>query len=195
ERESGRPDAARSRHREALTELQPLAAERREGVNLADVLHFRAWFLLEQCQSLVKAPTPERLKLAEANLGSVIERGTRLANSYRQVPMYRELRGVAHQVRGQLRLDGQRPQEARTDLEESRKLLEAIVQESPELPASRAALGKTYFLLARLARAEGDPAEAAQRLDEAAQALRQAVGQSPDDAQARETLKEVQAEL
>jgi serine/threonine-protein kinase len=195
ERRSGREDAARSRHEEALSELQPLMAERRQGVNLVDVLHFRSWFLLEQCRTLLRFPTPEGQELAETKLGEVIEQWTRLAKSYPKVPSYREMRGIAHQVRGELRIGGQRYTEARTDLEESRQLLEAIVQESPRLPDSRGELGRTYLLIARLARAEGDNALAAKWLDEAAKALLQTLDQSPDDDQVRSSLKEVQAEM
>jgi serine/threonine-protein kinase len=194
ERRSGREDTARSRHKEALSELQPLVAERRQGVNLVDVLHFRSWFLLEQCRTLLKFPTPEGQELAETNLGAVIEQWTRLANSYPKVPSYREMRGIAHQVRGEFRLGGQRYTEARTDLEESRQFLEVIVQESPRLPDCRGELGKTYLLLARLSHAEGNKAGADQWLEEAAKALRQTLNQSPDHTQAQGLLKEALAE-
>jgi eukaryotic-like serine/threonine-protein kinase len=214
---------ARDKHKDAINEIKPLVGKQLAGLNANDVLHFRSWFLLEQSRTLIKGPAPPpaldastialfalpegpllalcklsttaaTLKVAEFNLGAVIEQWKRQSDLYPQNPRFRESKGVAHQVLGQLRLDGRRYKEARVDLEESRKLLEAIVLISPKLPSSRGELGKTYYLLARLARLTGDNAGAAKRLDEAAKTIRQTLDQSPDDAQAQRTLKEVQAE-
>ena len=111
------------------------------------------------------------------------------------VPTYREWLGLACQVRGQLRADGKRVEEARADFDRSQQLLEALVKEFPEVPAHRADLGRTYAGLGWLARSAGDKAEAAEWFSKATQALRQAIDQAPDHAENRRSLRTLQAEL
>src|SRR5262249_52322733 len=111
-----------------------------------------------------------------------------------KVPLYREWLGLAYQARGQSRADGKRADEARTDFEQSRVVLEAVVRESPELPSLYGDLGRTYAGLARLARRMGDAAAASDGYAKAVVALRFAVDKSPDQAQDRRSLEEVKAE-
>src|SRR5262249_30611392 len=98
---------------------------------------------------------------------------------------------VAYQARGQVRAASDQPAEARADFEASRKLLEDLVNESPPGTAPRGDLGRTYLGLGRLA---ANKEEAAGWFRKAADALRQALAQSPDNAQNQRSLREVQAE-
>lgn len=190
-RDAGKLDEARARHKEAIATIQPLVVERRSGIAGGDVLHFRSSFLLEQCRTLAATPTPERLKIAESNLGSVIEQWTRLAESYRLVAMYREARAVAFQARGQFRLDAKRLDDAAADLEESRKILDGMANEPVVLPSTLRELGRTYWLLGRIAQQRGQKDDETKWNSQAGLALTRALRQSPDDAGARETLKAI----
>jgi serine/threonine-protein kinase len=192
ERESGRLDAARSAHIEAVKQLQGMVDKRPTGVNLADVLHFMASCRLEQCRTWVK--TPERRANAEKNLGAAATQWEGLARDYRRVPMYRESLALAYQARGELRAEDRRADEARADFDKSRTLLEEYVKDYPDLPGARGELGRTYLGLGRLDRLAGNGAEAARWFGLAAEALGKAVEQSPDNARDRRSLEDVRAE-
>ncbi len=192
EREAGRLDQARSTHVEAVKLLQGMIEKPPEGVNQADVLHFMACCRVEQARTWAK--TPQRRANAEKNLGATAEQWLRLARSYPAVPMYRDWRAVAHLARGKLRAEDGRAADARADFDQARQLLEALVQEYPQIPGYRGDLGRAYAGLARLARGAGDRAVGADWFNKAADALGRAVEQSPDHAEDRQSLEEVRAE-
>jgi serine/threonine-protein kinase len=192
EREEGRFDSARAIHNEAIKRLDEMKARSSVAVNPADVLNFLARCRLEQARTWAK--TPERRANAEINAGAAALQWEGLAKNYPGIPQYREWLGLAYQFRGQLRADADRFDEARADYDKSRRLLEDLVKEFPQLPYNRGLLGKTYAGLARLARRSGDEIGAADWFTKALAALRQTVEQSPDDAGERRTQEEVRAE-
>jgi serine/threonine-protein kinase len=192
ERDAGWLDTARANHNEAIKLLQGMVDQRPDGVNLADVLNFMARCRLEQCRTWAR--TPERRANADRNLGAAAQQWEGLAKNHPKIPVFREALAFAHLIRGQLRAEDKRSDEARADLDEARKRYEELVKEFPQLPALRGDLGRTYAGLGRLARAEGDTAGAAGWLAKAAEALDKAVEQSPDNAQDRRSLQEVRAE-
>ena len=102
---------------------------------------------------------------------------------------------AAYQYRALIRAtDPARHAEARADLEESKKLLEQRVQESPKVPEPLGHLGRTYLALGRLAKQTNDPA-AVDWFRKAAKSLEKALTQSLDNAQDKQLLTEIQAEL
>jgi serine/threonine-protein kinase len=192
ERDAGRLDAARSLHNEAIKHLQGMLDKGSSTVNKADVLYFMASCRMQQCRTWAR--TPERRANAETNLGAAALQWEGLARNYPAIPMYRADQAVALYLRGQLRADGNRADEARADFDKSRQLLEDLVKEFPQIPGYRGDLGRTYAGLGRLAGGAGDEAGAANWLGKAAEALRQAVEQSPDSAENRRSLEEVRNE-
>ncbi len=194
ERESGRHDAALEAHREPVKSLFDLTTKPPAGVNPNDIIHFYAACQLEQFRTWATSPNPKRVENAEKGLAATIATWQALAKSFPQVPMYRESLSVAFQHRALLRMsDPARQAEALTDLEESRRLLEKRVQESPNVSAPRGDLGRTYLALGRLAKQSKDPA-AAGWFAKATESLERALAQSPDNAHDKKSWAEAKAE-
>jgi serine/threonine-protein kinase len=192
ERDVGRTDSALPLHAEAVALLEKMAKDRPPGVNSADIGHFLANCYLEQSRSLAKN-ADERAK-AEKILGVAIGRWEELTKKYPSILMYAESLGEAYRIRGELHLEGKQADLAGADLEKSRNLLEELVRGPGDTPSAQGELGRTYFALARLARGEGKPDEAARWLRKAAETLEFAVKQAPDGAENQRSLKEVRAE-
>ena len=162
------------------------------GVNSADVQHTLCRCIVEQARTLAKSPKTQQR--AETNLGQAVSQWEVLSKWHPEIAMYREWQATAYQARGYVRIEMNKPLEARADFDASRKLLEELVDESPPGAAPRGKLGRTYTGLGRLARLSGDAKGAALWFAKAVAILRQAVEQSPDNAQDRRSLEEVQAD-
>lgn len=192
QREAGKLAEAADNHLDAAQMLQEFYKKRPDSVVEADVRHFIARCRLGLGETLTRVP--ERHKTAGTNLDFAVAQWEKLATAYSKSPVYREYLGLAYQSRAQLRADTGLADEARKDFERSRELLEACVQEFPDMPALRGDLGRTYLGLARLARRGNDAAAAGDCLAKAIDALRFAVDKSPDHAQDRRSLEEARAE-
>ena len=194
EREAGRLEAAYEAHKEPLKILFEIVNQPPAGVNPFDAKHFYASCQLEQFRTWAKFPIPKRLENAEKGFGATITLWEALAKSLPHVPMYRGSLGVAYEYRARIRVaDPARVTEARDDLEKSRTLLMQRVQDTPNVPAPRGDLGRTYLALGRLAKQANDPA-AADWFGKAAESLEEAVKQSPDNAQEKQSLEELRSQ-
>lgn len=195
QREMHGAEAAVEAHREPVKLLYDLAENPPAGVNVNDIKHFYASCQLEQFRTWVKTGDDKRLQNADEGFTAVITTWQTLAENFPQVPMYRDSLGFALLVRGQLRAQGPtREAEALVDLEESRKLLENRVEESPDIPSPRGDLGRTYLALGRLAKKAKDPA-AEEWIRKAIESLEKSLSLSPDNVQDRKSLSEAKAEL
>ncbi len=193
ERESGRLDVARSVHNQAIKQVKAVEEMKSLRINKADVLHLKARCIFEQCRTLARIP--ERRAQAETNLTATIVQWEALEKDNPRLPLYREWQSIAYRTRGQVRMDGKRPEDARADFERARQLHEELVKEHPKRPSYQADLGRAYAGLGRVARLADDQAAAANWFGKAADALGRAVELSPDNAGNRRSLEEVRAEL
>jgi tetratricopeptide (TPR) repeat protein len=192
ERESGRFEVAQPLHAEAIKHLREVENNRPEGVNPRDTAHVLALCQLEQCRTWARDP---RLRAnAEVNLGKAARRWDQLSSDSAGIPGYRVWLGVAYLTRGRLREEDNRADEARADFDRARQLFEELLKGSPGLPSRYGDLGRAYAGLGRLVRKAGDRTNT-DWFGKAADALREAVAGSPDNAQDRRSLEEVVAEL
>jgi serine/threonine protein kinase len=189
QRELGRADEARVTLAEAVKRGRGLVE--RGGDNNAR--HFLGRALVEQGRALARLP--DRPAEAEASFGEAVQVWQGVRAQAPQLAVYRDWLAVAHQERGRLLTARKALGPAADDLDQSRRLLESLVEEFPGYPAYRGDLGRTYQALSRLAAARGEANQAADWLRRSAEALRAARAASPENAADRLSLAEVEAEL
>jgi tetratricopeptide (TPR) repeat protein len=192
ERDQGRPEQALKMHARALEVLKGLLARPRAGLNRNDALHVQAQTLLEEGRA--RARSPASRASAEKRLGLAVRQWELLARGRPQNPLYRHHQAVACQARGQVRAALNRRADALADLQVSRKLLEELVKESPDVASYHGDLGRAHLELARLARAGGANQEMASWLHKAIASLRQAVELAPEIARNQQSLKQAVTE-
>jgi hypothetical protein len=112
-----------------------------------------------------------------------------------QYAFYREWQALAYTARGDLRAVTGRPGPAAEDYAKAQALLERLTQDSPDVPAYRGSLGRTYAALGRLALGRGDPRAAADWLTKAVETLRAAMERAPENALDRQALDDARGDL
>jgi tetratricopeptide (TPR) repeat protein len=185
ERDFGRREAALPLHEQAYKQIKDLLDESPAGVVRNDLIQFGMRFQYEKCKTM--ANDPKQRAEAEKLLIPVIQEWEILDRRFRfLIPMYSESLAMAYHLRGRIRLDSQRSDEARADFELARKLQEDLVKQFSQMPGPRADLGRTYMSLAA-----ADKPNAADWLKKARGSLEQAVKMSPDNAEIQRALKEL----
>jgi eukaryotic-like serine/threonine-protein kinase len=187
-RGGGRSSDALPLHAKSVNILAGLRKAPAPGMNPAEVRHSLNLCRLQQCRTW--ALLEARRTDADNNLGGVIADWEELARTFPAIPMYRESLGAAYQVRGQVRLETGRLADALADLDKSRIDLEEAVRRTPDVPELQGDLGRTYALLARLARERNDTA-ARDWTQKATAALRAAVAAAPESVRDQQSLREV----
>ena len=193
QREKGQFDMAIKLHNDAIGALHDLFNKPIENVNKADVQSFMASFQVEKCRTWIQ--TGQRLADADTNLSGAIQEWDQLYTSFPQVPMYRENQAMALQLRGQVRAQTNRVQEARADLEKSRQLLANLTARFEHIPGPHAELGRTYTELGRLERAANNGESAKEWFNKAVAELKTAQKLAPANARIAESLQQTAAEL
>ena len=191
ERESGRPDAARPIHADAIKQLEAARVKPMKKLNVADVLHFLTSVSTRTMPNVgVDAHARRR--------GDELERGSNTVGTAEQgQPTNPDVpRSASGDVPGGTADCVQRTagRMNRADLEKSRDLLEAEVRNAPDVPSLHGDLGRTYAGLAQLARAKGNAEAKSEWFRKAEEAFRRATDGAPEHAQDRRDLEAVRAE-
>jgi serine/threonine-protein kinase len=188
ERDAGQLKVAGATHREANEIVDEEVKKKPIMVSFPDLLLFRVLLRMEQAKSWAK--DPQFLPLAERTVGQAVEQCEGLAGNYPQMPIYREKLAVAYQLRGSLREQLKRLDEAKADFNKAQSALGKLVDKYGDLPEVRGELGKSYAGMGRVTQKLGENG-AAEWLQMARTELRRAADEAPEHAEIRHALEEL----
>jgi serine/threonine protein kinase len=183
-RELGRIDDALAVHDRAVERLGGLA----KLSATRDYLHQYHLAQAERAWTLARVPGRQAAGVAE--LDSAIAGWEKLAKQFPQVPAYQRGQGLGTLYRGRLKLLLGRRDAAAEDLSAAAKVFEGLVGKHQDIPVYRSSLGQTYMALGQIA---ADPQSATEWYRKAREMLEGAVKRSPENAQDRKALMELDA--
>jgi serine/threonine-protein kinase len=183
-RELGRIDDALAVHDRVVERFAGLA--RISGTR--DNLH--EYYRSQAERAVTLARVPGRRAAGVADLDSAIAGCEKLSKQFPQVPAYLRSQGSGTLYRGRLKaLQGQQAA-AVQDLTAAAKIFEGLVGKYPDIPVYRSFLGQTY---AALGQVDTDPKKSAEWYRKAREMLDGAVRRSPENAQDRKALADLDA--
>jgi serine/threonine-protein kinase len=187
EREANRVEAALPLHTESIRLIQEMLDQSPAGVVRNDLIQFGTRFQFEHSKTLSADPG-QRAKAEELLAAVIHEWDILVRNFHLLIPMYSESLAMAYHLRGQIRLDSNRRDEARADFEQAQILQEDLVKQFSYMPGMRADLGRTYIHLAKL---ETEKANVDTWHDKARKLLEEASKLAPDSAEIQRALKQL----
>jgi tetratricopeptide (TPR) repeat protein len=183
-REQGRIDEAVAAHNSAVDRM----AELIKITNIRDAWSFYHRTRTERAWTLARVPG--RTARAIADLESAIAGWDKLIKQQGEIPIDLQRRGVASLYCGRVKaLQGQRDAAAK-DLAAAAGILEGLVSKQPEIPVYHYDLGRIYMAIGQVA---DDRLEAANWYRKGREMLEAAVQRSPENAEYRQALKELDA--
>ena len=151
-----------------------------------DYLHQYHWGQAERGVTLGRVPNRRAEGVAE--LTRAIAGWEKLAKQFPQVPFYIRWQATASLYRGRLKVLLGQGEGALEDFGTGAKIFEGLVGKHPDIPVYRASLGQTYMALGQLAT---DSKKAVEWYGKAREMLDGALKRSPENAQDRQVLAEL----
>jgi serine/threonine protein kinase/tetratricopeptide (TPR) repeat protein len=183
-RELGRIDDALTVHDRVVERFAGLA--RISGTR--DNLH--EYYRSQAERAMTLARVPGRRAAGVADLDSAIAGCEKLVKQFPQVPAYLRSQGSGTLYRGRLKVLLGQHEAAAQDLTAAAKIFEGLVGKYPDIPVYRSFLGQTYVALGQL---DADPKKSAEWYRKAREMLDGAVRRSPENAQDRKALSDLDA--
>ncbi len=183
-RELGRIDDALAVHDRAVERFAGLAklSATRDNLNQHYLAQAeRAWTL---------ARVPSRQAAGVAELDSAIAGWEKLVKQFPLVPFYLRYQGMGTLYRGRLKVLLGQSETAAQDFGVAAKIFEGLVGKHPDIPVYRSFLGQTYMALGQL---DTDSQKLAEWYRKAREALDGALQRSPENAQDRKALADLDA--
>ncbi|MFL5340941.1 MAG: protein kinase domain-containing protein [Gemmataceae bacterium] len=185
-RELGRLDDALAVHDQALGRLAGFMKLQNESARSYTFEYHRA----QAERGWTSARMSNRHATGLADLDSAVAGFEKLAKQFPQFPAYLRSQGMGTLYRGRLKAIMGRPEAAGQDLNAAVKIFENLVAKFPDVPVYRSFLGQSYIALGQLDR---DPMTATRWYRQAREMLDGAVQRSPENAQDRKALADLDA--
>jgi tetratricopeptide (TPR) repeat protein len=192
ERERVGYEAAAPLIKDARARARALIDSKTFGGNLDDALCTQALIEIQASRTWLKNKKQDLRPNAETNLGLVVTRFTDLNKRHPEIPLYRGWLARSQLILGEIQASRNRSDEARKNFEAARIELDRLAADYPRIPMHRADLGRIHLGLSRLAAASGNAPLALSSKNQAIEALKSAVRDSPDDVDIRKSLDDAQ---